>query len=202
MWRARSDFMAIRKIRIWPDPALSEVAAPVQSVDDDIRTLITDMFETMYEANGVGLAATQIAVPLRLLIIDLDPTSEAPNNEEVAEELEAWSFKGAQEFINPEIIEQEGTIIWDEGCLSVPGYTDKIKRSEQITVKALNRQGEEFTLTCSGLYAVAIQHEMDHLEGKVFVEYLSRLKRDVVKRKMNRLKSSGIDDGVEAAANL
>ena len=194
--------MAIRKIRIWPDPALSEVAAPVQSVDDDIRTLITDMFETMYEANGVGLAATQIAVPLRLLIIDLDPTSEAPNNEEVAEELEAWSFKGAQEFINPEIIEQEGTIIWDEGCLSVPGYTDKIKRSEQITVKALNRQGEEFTLTCSGLYAVAIQHEMDHLEGKVFVEYLSRLKRDVVKRKMNRLKSSGIDDGVEAAANL
>ena len=194
--------MAIRKIRIWPDPALSEVAAPVQSVDDDIRTLITDMFETMYEANGVGLAATQIAVPLRLLIIDLDPTSEAPNNEEVAEELEAWSFKGAQEFINPEIIEQEGTIIWDEGCLSVPGYTDKIKRSEQITVKALNRQGEEFTLTCSGLYAVAIQHEMDHLEGKVFVDYLSRLKRDVVKRKMNRLKSSGIDDGVEAAANL
>jgi peptide deformylase len=156
----------------------------------------------MYEANGVGLAATQLAVPLRLIIIDLDPTSEAPDNEEVAEELEAWNFNGAQEFINPEIVEQEGSIIWDEGCLSVPGYTDKVERSEQITVKALNRQGEEFTLTCSGLYAVAIQHEMDHLEGKVFVDYLSRLKRDVVKRKMNRLKSSGIDDGVEAAANL
>ncbi len=194
--------MAIRKIRIWPDPALNEVAAPIESVDDDVRTLVADMFETMYEANGVGLAATQLAVPLRLLIIDLDPTSEAPDNEEVAEELEAWNFNGAQEFINPEIVEQEGSIIWDEGCLSVPGYTDKVERSEQITVKALNRQGEEFTLTCSGLYAVAIQHEMDHLEGKVFVDYLSRLKRDVVKRKMNRLKSSGIDDGVEAAANL
>ena len=194
--------MAIRKIRIWPDPALSEVAASIESVDDHVRTLVTDMFETMYEANGVGLAATQLAVPLRLLIIDLDPTSEAPDNEEVAEDLEAWNFKGAQEFINPEIVEQKGSVTWDEGCLSVPGYTDKVERSEQITVKALNRQGEEFTLTCSGLYAVAIQHEMDHLKGKVFVDYLSRLKRDVVKRKMNRLKSSGIDDGVEAAANL
>jgi len=105
MWPAGSDFMAIRKIRIWPDPALSEVAAPIESVDDDVRTLVADMFETMYEANGVGLAATQLAVPLRLLIIDLDPTSEAPDNEEVAEDLEAWSFKGAQEFINPEIID-------------------------------------------------------------------------------------------------
>ena len=194
--------MAIRKIRIWPDPALSEVAKPVETVDDETRTLIADMFETMYEANGVGLAATQIAIPMRILIIDLDPSSDATEHEDVAQELVEWGFKGAQEFINPVIVEKEGSIVWDEGCLSVPGYTDKVKRAERIVVKALNRDGEEFTIDCNGLYAVAIQHEMDHLEGKVFVEYLSRLKRDVVKRKMNRLKSSGIDDGVEAAANL
>ena len=194
--------MAIRQIRIWPDPALSEVAKPVKEVTDEIRQLIADMFETMYEASGVGLAATQIAVPHRVLIIDLDPSSEAPTNEDLAEELQAWGFSGAQEFINPIITDRQGSIIWDEGCLSVPGYTDKVKRAETITVKALNRQGEEFTITCSGLYAVAIQHEIDHLDGKVFVEYLSRLKRDVVKRKMNRLKSNGVVDGVEAAANL
>ena len=194
--------MAIRQIRIWPDPALSEVAKPVKEVTDEIRQLIADMFETMYEANGVGLAATQIAVPHRVLIIDLDQSSEAPTNEDLAEELQAWGFSGSQEFINPIITDRQGSIIWEEGCLSIPGYTDKVKRAETITVKALNRQGEEFTLTCSGLYAVAIQHEIDHLDGKVFVEYISRLKRDVVKRKMNRLKSNGIVDGVEAAANL
>ena len=194
--------MAIRQIRIWPDPALSEVAKPVKEVTDEIRQLIADMFETMYEANGVGLAATQIAVPHRVLIIDLDPSSEAPTNEDLAEELQAWGFSGSQEFINPIITDRQGSIIWEEGCLSIPGYTDKVKRAETITVKALNRQGEEFTLTCNGLYAVAIQHEIDHLDGKVFVEYISRLKRDVVKRKMNRLKSNGIVDGVEAAANL
>ena len=194
--------MAIRQIRIWPDPALSEVAKPVADVSDEIRTLVADMFETMYEANGVGLAATQIAVPHRVLIIDLDPSGEAPANEDLAEELNNWGFGGAQEFINPQITDRQGSIVWEEGCLSIPGYTDKVKRAETITVKALNRQGEEFTLTCSGLYAVAIQHEIDHLDGKVFVDYLSRLKRDVVKRKMNRLKSNGITDGVEAAANL
>ena len=194
--------MAILKIRIWPDPALSEVAKPVETVDDEVRTLVTDMFETMYEANGVGLAATQIAIPQRILIIDLDPSSDAAEHDDVAQDLVEWGFKGAQEFINPVIVEKEGSIVWDEGCLSVPGYTDQVKRAERIIVKALNRDGQEFTIDCNGLYAVAIQHEMDHLEGKVFVEYLSRLKRDVVKRKMNRLKSSGIDDGVEAAANL
>ena len=194
--------MAVRKIRIWPDPALSEVAKPVETVDDEIRALVDDMFETMYEANGVGLAATQIAVPHRVLVIDLDPSKDAAEHPEVQAELDAFLFKGAQEFINPEIVAREGSIVWDEGCLSVPGYTDKVKRAEKIEIEALDRNGEKFRLEAAGLYAVALQHEIDHLDGKVFVQYLSRLKRDSVKRKMNKMKKAGIDDGVEAAANL
>ena len=194
--------MAVRKIRIWPDPALSEVAKPVENVDDDIRTLVDDMFETMCEANGVGLAATQIAVPHRVLVIDLDPSKDAADNPDIQAELDAFLFKGAQEFINPQIVAREGSIVWEEGCLSVPGYTDKVKRAEKIEIEAMDRNGETFRLEAAGLYAVALQHEMDHLDGKVFVQYLSRLKRDSVKRKMNKMKKAGIDDGVEAAANL
>ena len=194
--------MAVRKIRIWPDPALSEVAQVVENVDDSIRTLVDDMFETMYEANGVGLAATQIAEPVRVLVIDLDPSKEAAETPEVQAELDAFLFKGAQEFINPKIVARQGSIVWEEGCLSVPGYTDQVTRAEHIEIEALNRKGEVFRLEAAGLYAVALQHEMDHLDGKVFVQYLSRLKRDSVKRKMNKIKKSGIDDGVEAAANL
>ena len=194
--------MAIRQIRIWPDPALSEIAASVEAFNEEIETLISDLFETMYEANGVGLAATQIAVPLRALIIDLDPNGDAPKDPEIQAELDSYGFRGPQEFINPEIIAFKGSIVWEEGCLSVPGYTEKVKRKKDITVRAFNRLGEEFTIDVTGLYSVALQHEMDHLDGKVFVEYLSRLKRDVVKRKMNRLKANGTTDGVIAAANL
>ncbi len=194
--------MALRQIRIWPDPALSTIAQPVETYNEDISTLINDMFETMYEANGVGLAATQIAVPLRALIIDLDPNSDAPNDPDIQAELASFKFNGPQEFINPEIIASTGSIVWEEGCLSVPGFTEKVKRKRDITVKAFDRHGVPFTIEATGLYSVALQHEMDHLDGKVFVEYLSRLKRDVVKRKMNRLKSNGTTDGVAAAANL
>jgi len=194
--------MAIRQIRIWPDPALSEIAAPVTVFDQEIETLVTDMFETMYEASGVGLAATQIAVPLRVLIIDLDPSNESESEPELKEELESMGFSGPQEFINPQILDASGQIEWEEGCLSVPGFTEMVSREQDIRVKAFNRSGEEFTVECTGLYSVALQHEIDHLDGKVFVEYLSKLKRDVVKRKMNRLKQGGTTDGVEAAAAL
>ena len=194
--------MAVRKIRIWPDPALSEVAKPIENIDDDIRALVDDMFETMYEANGVGLAATQIAIPQRVLVIDLDPSKEAGNSPELQAELDAFLFKGAQEFINPKILDRKGSIVWEEGCLSIPGYTDKVKRSEWVEVEAQDRNGETFKLEASGLFAVCLQHEIDHLDGKVFVQYLSKLKRDSVKRKMNKLIKSGIDDGVEAAAHL
>ena len=134
--------MAIRQIRIWPDPALSEVAKKVETFDGEIETLIKEMFETMYEANGVGLAATQIAVPVRALIIDLDPNGDAPNDPEMQAELDSFGFKGPQEFINPEIIASEGSIVWEEGCLSVPGYTEKVKRKKDITVRAFNRFGD------------------------------------------------------------
>ena len=194
--------MAIRPIRIWPDPALSEVAKPVETFDENVVTLVKDMFETMYEANGVGLAATQIAVPHRVLVIDLDPSKEAGEHPDLQAELDTFLFKGAQEFINPKIIDSKGSIVWEEGCLSVPGYTDNVTRSEWVQVEALDRNGDTFKLEAAGLFAVCLQHEIDHLNGKVFVQHLSRLKRDSVKRKMNKLIKSGIDDGVEAAANL
>jgi len=193
--------MAVRKIRIWPDPALKEVAKPVMQVTDEIRMLVTDLFETMYAANGVGLASTQIAVPLRVLVIDLDPSKHHAEDPEVAAELKSWGYKEPTAFINPEILSSHGRITWDEGCLSVPGYTDSVERFEQIRVRALNTYGEFFEVEASGLFSVALQHEMDHLDGKVFVEYLSKIKRDTVKRKMLKIKESH-DDGIEAAASI
>ncbi len=191
--------MAVRKIRIWPDPALKERAQKVENVDGDIRALAEDMLETMYKANGVGLAATQVAVAKRLLVIDLDPKAQAKDDEEVRRELNDWGFFGPTVFINPQIVKAEGNIIWEEGCLSVPGYTDSVKRKEKVLVRAVGVDGEEFEVSATGLFAVAIQHEIDHLDGRVFVDYLSKLKRDVVRRKMTKLVSEHTDDGVVAA---
>ncbi|MEZ4270660.1 MAG: peptide deformylase [Myxococcota bacterium] len=194
--------MAVRKILIWPDPALRQVAKPVKAVDDEIRELIDDLFDTMYKANGVGLAATQIAVNKRVLVIDLDPNQHGQEDPEQREELESWGYTGPLALINPQIISHEGDIIWEEGCLSVPGIVEAVKRFEHVTVQALNKQGQTFEISASGLFSVALQHEMDHLDGKDFVEYLSKVKRDVIKRKMTRMKTSETDDGVEAAAAL
>ncbi len=194
--------MAVRKIRIWPDPALKEVAKAVERVDDEVRRLVGDLFETMYQANGVGLAATQIAVAQRVLVIDLDPNGQAKTDPEVAADLKSMGFAGPTAFINPEIVAAEGDILWDEGCLSVPGVTEQVRRHERVVVRALGSQGQVFELNVNGLFAVAVQHEIDHLDGRVFVEYLSKLKRDVIKRKMERLKVEAINDGVAAAAIL
>ena len=161
--------MALLPILHYPDPRLHKVAAPVAQVDDRIRKLIKDMAETMYAAPGIGLAATQVDVHERLLVIDI---SEARN------ELQA--------FINPEILEATGEAENEEGCLSVPGIYDKVTRPERIKVRALNAQGEPFTLETDGLLAVCIQHEIDHLDGKVFVEYLSRLKQQRSLSKMKK----------------
>lgn len=193
--------MAVRQIRIWPDPALKEIAKPVTRVDERIRTLVADLFDTMYEAHGVGLAATQIAEPFRVLVIDLDPKKSVKEDPSYAEQLKKWGFAGPRAFINPEIIESSGSIVWDEGCLSVPGITDEVERKETVVVRFLDLDGQSVTLEAHGLFAVALQHEMDHLDGKVFVEYLSKLKRDVIKRKMTRLKEE-TEDGVQAAAAL
>ena len=192
--------MAVREVRIWPDPALKEIAEPVDEVSDEVRALVRDLWDTMYQENGIGLAATQIAVPRRVLVIDLDPRGESQADEELAEELAAWGFTGPTAFINPTIVSGDGTIVFEEGCLSVPGISEEVTRKERVVVEALNEQGEPFRLEANGLFAVAIQHENDHLDGKVFVEYLSKLKRDLIRRKMERLIAERGEEGASATA--
>ncbi|MEL6545196.1 MAG: peptide deformylase [Myxococcota bacterium] len=189
--------MAIMQIRIWPDDALAEVAKPIEDFGTETQTLVDDMFETMYKANGVGLAATQVAVDKRLVVIDLNPSGDP--DPDYQRELDEWGYQGPVVLINPEIVDGEGAISWNEGCLSLPGITETIKRKGEVTVRALDRDGQPFEHTARGLYAVALQHEIDHLDGKLFVDYLSRLKRDVIKRKMLKLKDLYDNDGVAAA---
>lgn len=147
------------------------MATQVRVVDDDIRRLINDMSDTMYAAPGVGLAATQVDDHRRVIIIDISETCDQ-----------------LQVFVNPVVVAASGTATCEEGCLSVPGIFDKVARAERISVRALNAQGESFTLGADGLLAVCIQHEMDHLEGKVFVDYLSRLKQQRILAKLKKQK--------------
>jgi len=161
--------MAILKILQYPDERLHKIATKVNAVTDSTRKFIKDMAETMYAAPGVGLAATQVDVHQRIIVVDI---SETNNNLLV--------------FINPEIINRSGESDCEEGCLSVPGIYDKVRRAERITVRAQNAKGESFTLEAAGLLAVCIQHEMDHLLGKVFVEYLSPLKQTRIRAKLKK----------------
>ena len=151
----------------YPDPRLHTVAKPVKEVNDDIRKLIADMAETMYAAPGIGLAATQVNQHVQLILVD---TSKEQNNLQV--------------FINPKILAKNGEQDYEEGCLSVPGVYETVTRAENISVEALDANGKKFKLKADGLLAVCVQHEMDHLVGKVFVEYLSPLKRNRIKAKM------------------
>ncbi len=163
--------MALLSILHYPDPRLKKVAKPVSVVDERVRTLVRDMAETMYDAPGVGLAATQVDVHEQIIVIDI---SEAHDDLRV--------------FINPEIIEASAELKEaEEGCLSVPGIYDSVERPDRIRVKALNKFGEPFELEADGLLAVCIQHEMDHLRGRVFVDYLSQLKQSRIKGKMRKL---------------
>ena len=159
--------MARLPIIEFPDPRLRTVARPVKEVDTRVRQLIDDMFETMYAAPGIGLAATQVDVHERLLVLDVSEDKSYP-----------------MVFINPEVVESEGSQVYQEGCLSVPGIYADVKRSEKIKVRALDRDGQPFEISADGLLAVCIQHEMDHLAGKVFVDYLSPLKRELVRKKL------------------
>ena len=161
--------MALLQILHYPDPRLHTVAKPVDLVDDSIRRLAADMAETMYAAPGIGLAATQVDRHVRLIVVDV---SETHNELKV--------------FINPEILEKTGEAVREEGCLSVPGVYDKVTRAEHIRVRALNLDGQPFELETDGLLAICIQHEIDHLYGKVFVEYLSRLKQSRIKLKLKK----------------
>ena len=162
--------MAILSILQYPDPRLKKVASPVERVDDEIRALVQDMAETMYAAPGVGLAATQVDVHKQIIVIDISPTRNQLNV-----------------FINPQIVESEGVSDLEEGCLSVPGIYDKVPRANRIRVRALDQEGQSFELDVEGMQSVCIQHEMDHLKGKVFVEYLSRLKRNRILARMRKL---------------
>jgi peptide deformylase len=159
--------MALLPLLHYPDERLHTIAKPVETVDAGIRTLISDMAETMYAAPGIGLAATQVDVHRRVLVIDIS---------EDKSQLKA--------FINPEILWREGECAGEEGCLSVPGIYETVKRSERVKVRALDTAGKAFELEADGLLAVCLQHEIDHLDGKVFVEYLSRLKLSRIKAKL------------------
>lgn len=161
--------MAKLDILHYPDPRLRTVAKPVEVVDDEIRRLVDDMFETMYEAPGIGLAATQVNVHRRVIVIDVSEDRSDP-----------------RVFINPELLEKDGVEQMQEGCLSVPGYYDLVERAERIRVRALNRDGETFELEADGLLAVCVQHEIDHLNGKLFVDHLSELKRKRVRKKLEK----------------
>jgi len=161
--------MAILNILHFPDERLRTVAKPVAEVTDKHRALISNMLETMYDAPGIGLAATQVNVHERILVIDI---SEEKNQPIV--------------LINPEILEKEGDQEFDEGCLSVPGIYETLHRAEKVHVKALNKEGESFEMNADGLLAVCIQHEMDHLEGKLFVDYLSQMKKLRIRKKLEK----------------
>lgn len=161
--------MAKLDILHYPDPRLRKQAEPVEKVDDELRTLIEDMFETMYAAPGIGLAATQVDIHKQIIVIDISEEKNQPLC-----------------LINPMILQAEGQEEYEEGCLSVPGVYETVERAENIDIRALDRQGEAFEMHASGLLAICIQHEMDHLKGKLFVDYLSRLKQGRIKKKLEK----------------
>lgn len=163
--------MAKLEILHFPDPRLRNRAEPVAEVNDTVRQLVDDMFETMYDAPGIGLAATQVNVARRVIVLDVSENKSEPLC-----------------FINPDIVSKDGVEEMEEGCLSVPGIYESVSRAERIRVKALDRDGGEFELDADGLLAVCIQHEIDHLEGKLFVDYLSEMKRQRIRKKLEKLR--------------
>lgn len=163
--------MALLQVLHYPDPRLRNTAQPVAQVDAEVRKLVDDMFETMYEAPGIGLAAIQVNVPKRVIVIDISNDKSQPLC-----------------LINPVITHLDGKEVMEEGCLSVPGIYDEVERAKSIEVKALDRDGKPFTLQTDGLLAVCIQHEIDHLDGKLFVDYLSEMKRSRIRKKMDKLR--------------
>ena len=163
----------IRPLVILPDPILRQRSRPVERVDDALRRFADDMLETMYDAPGIGLAAIQVGEPLRMLVIDLAKEDEP---------------KAPQLFINPEIVASgDGTSVYEEGCLSIPDYYAEVERPDSVTVKYLDRDGNEQTVEADGLLATCLQHEIDHLNGVLFIDHISKLKRDMVMRKFRKL---------------
>ncbi|HTP26663.1 MAG TPA: peptide deformylase [Anaeromyxobacteraceae bacterium] len=179
----------IRDIVIWPDPVLKKPARPVDCVDDGIRRLLDDMVETMYAAEGVGLAAPQVAEGRSCIVIDASPRQEG---------------QSLIHLVNPAIAKTEGVITYTEGCLSIPGEAEDVERAAKVWVRALDYHGKPFELECEGLLAVAVQHECDHLMGTLFVDHLSSLKREIIRRRMKKLKqerATGQTEGARAVAH-
>jgi peptide deformylase len=170
--------MALRKILEYPDPALKEPAAPVANITGEIAALAQDLAETMYAAPGIGLAAPQVGIGQRLIVLDLHGENEEPG-------------KRLMKLINPVIAEREGEIVWEEGCLSVPELTAPVKRARRVLVRAWTPDEREVAVEAEELLAVALQHEIDHLDGKLFIDRISRLKRDLYKRKIKKVIREG-----------
>ena len=166
--------MAIREIKTYPDPVLRAKTKRVEAIDEQIQRLIEDMAETMYAAPGVGLAANQIGVPLQLAVIDISVSEEPQKKRQLVV------------LINPEMVSMEGAVVSEEGCLSVPDFSEKVKRAARVKVRAQDRTGKAFELEAEGLMAKALQHEIDRLNGIVFIDRLSALKRSIFRRKMKK----------------
>src|SRR5688572_12383694 len=183
--------MAILRIYETPDPVLRQISIPVETLDDELRTLITDMFETMYHAPGIGLAAVQVGVPKRLLVMDL----QEPADPEVPE---SPVVKDPRVFINPEILaHSDHEVPYTEGCLSVPDQYAEVMRPDRIRARWMDEHGKQQEQDLEGLLAVCLQHEMDHLEGVLFIDHLSKLKRDMVLKKLAKARK---ERGLRAAA--
>ena len=172
----------VREILIWPDPVLKKISRPVERVDDTVRRLLDDMSETMYAADGVGLAAPQVAESKRLIVIDTSPRQEGQK---------------LVHLVNPEIVRAEGTTTYTEGCLSIPGEAEDVDRAAKVWVRALDYRGNPFEIECDGLLAIAVQHEFDHLQGTLFVDHISSLKREVIRRHMKKLKAERASESPE-----
>ena len=173
----------VREILIWPHPVLNKKAPPVARVDADVRALVDDMFETMYAADGVGLAATQVGVLQRVIVLDTRPRQ--PDSQPIA-------------MINPEIIEMFGETTYSEGCLSIPGESEDVDRAAQVKVRFLDKDGKQQEILADELLAIAVQHEIDHLDGIVFVDHISTLKRELIRKRMKRLKADQGETRAEA----
>ncbi len=172
----------VHEILVWPNPVLKQKAQPVGEVDESTRTLIKDMFESMYAADGVGLAAPQIGVLKNVIVLDTTPRQ--PESKALA-------------MVNPEILSLEGKCTYREGCLSVPGEAEDVERAAVVTARYLDEQGVQQTITADGLLAIAIQHECDHLKGVMFVDHISNMKRELIRKRMKKIQASMADEAPE-----
>ncbi|OGQ58118.1 MAG: peptide deformylase [Deltaproteobacteria bacterium RIFCSPLOWO2_02_FULL_53_8] len=176
--------MSLMNIIKYPDPFLKTHAAKVAEVDESVKTLIADMIETMYGANGIGLAAVQVGVPLRVIVLDVP--DEEPHDDDDDRPRRRVRGKNLMAFVNPEVVSATGETVFEEGCLSLPGETANVKRAANVRVKALNKDGKPVEFSAEGLLAIALQHEIDHLDGVVFIDRISRLKREFIKRRLKK----------------